>query len=279
MNMAYLLSKLDEDTLRTRVPSIFARHAHTSRSERYAFTPTIDVVRALGEHGFVPVSAAQNSTKDWTRKEYTRHSVTLRRESDVTLWEAKTRGEVIPELRLLGSHDGTTAHTLFAGMFRVVCLNGMVTAESSVPSVHVRHSGKALERLIAGAYAIAEQTALLQSVVDAWRVRILARAEIEAFAAEAHALRFPVNADGEVSTPVHPEALLKTRRHDDVGASLWRVFNRVQENMLRGGVSGYRHDPKTGKMRRTTTRDVKAITSDLALNRGVWSIAEKFAAA
>lgn len=39
-------------------------------------------------------------------------------------------------------------------------------------------------------------------------------------------------------TPVTAEQLLLTRRDADKGSDLWRVFNRVQENLTQGGFSG-----------------------------------------
>jgi len=66
------------------------------------------------------------------------------------------------------------------------------------------------------------------------------------------------------------------RRRDDNGADLWRTFNRVQENAVRGGLSAWGHDAN-GHRRRTTTREVKAIDQDVKLNRALWHLAERMA--
>ena len=42
-------SPLGEEQMRTVAPSIFATGKHQSRSERYAYIPTIDVLRGLEE--------------------------------------------------------------------------------------------------------------------------------------------------------------------------------------------------------------------------------------
>lgn len=43
------LGPLNEDQLRQFVPSIFATEAHESRSARYGYVPTIEVVRGLAK--------------------------------------------------------------------------------------------------------------------------------------------------------------------------------------------------------------------------------------
>ena len=48
---------LDEDQLRTVAPSIFAAGKHVSRSDRYTYIPTIDVLRGLRKEGFVLISS------------------------------------------------------------------------------------------------------------------------------------------------------------------------------------------------------------------------------
>lgn len=55
---------LSEDQLRRFVPSIFAEAAHGSRSERYAYIPSIAVMRGLIGEGFLPVAARQSSPRD-----------------------------------------------------------------------------------------------------------------------------------------------------------------------------------------------------------------------
>ena len=50
---------LTDDQIRVAAPSIFALEKHASRSERYAYVPTIEVLRALRAEGFAPLMVAQ----------------------------------------------------------------------------------------------------------------------------------------------------------------------------------------------------------------------------
>jgi len=50
-----------------------------------------------------------------------------------------------------------------------------------------------------------------------------------------HDVRF-ADADGVKTTPINPEQLLEARCAADQGNDLWLTFNRVQENVIRGGL-------------------------------------------
>jgi hypothetical protein len=54
---------LSEDEMRAAAPSIFASGKHESRSERYTYIPTIDVLRGLCREGFEPFMVAQGKSR------------------------------------------------------------------------------------------------------------------------------------------------------------------------------------------------------------------------
>lgn len=76
----------------------------------------------------------------------------------------------------------------------------------------------------------------------------------------------------EGAAPVQPEQILRPRRWDDEGTDLWRTFNRVQENMTKGGLSG---GSATG--RRVRTRAVEGLNRDVKLNKALWTLADEMA--
>jgi hypothetical protein len=59
---------------------------------------------------------------------------------------------------------------------------------------------------------------------------------------------------------------------DDVDSSLWTTFQRVQENMMRGGQPG-----RSTQGRRVRTRPVGSIDRSVSLNRALWVLAEEMA--
>ena len=69
---------LSEDQMRAAAPSIFAEGKHVSRSERYTYIPTIDVLRGLRKEGFEPFMVAQGKSRIEGKSEFTKHLIRMR---------------------------------------------------------------------------------------------------------------------------------------------------------------------------------------------------------
>ena len=260
---------LTDDQLRRFVPSVYAEAAHESRSERYAYIPTAAILAGLRKEGFEPVSARQSRTRDASRYDFTKHMIRMRH---VSLRDLKV-DDTFPEIVLVNSHDGTSAYQIMGGLFRLVCLNGMVVSEGQCETVKVPHKGNITDRVIEGSFRVLKQSANALQAAGEWQGIDLNRGEQVAFAEAAHVLRF-ADAEGNVSTPIQPEQLLTPRRSADAKPDLWHTYNRVQEAVIRGGISAV--NPETG--RRTTTKEVKAIDGDVKLNRALFVLSERMAA-
>lgn len=137
---------LTHEELIRHVPSIFGEDRHTSRSERYAYIPTITVLENLQREGFQPFFACQTRVRDPGRRGYTKHMLRLRRAGEIN-------GEHVPEIILLNSHDGTSSYQMLPGYFRFVCQNGCVCGQS-LGEVRVPHRGNVVEKVIEGAYEV-----------------------------------------------------------------------------------------------------------------------------
>ena len=255
------------DQVRAVAPSVFAMSPHQSRSERYAYIPTVDVLEGLSREGFRVVKASQSRTRVPGKSDFTKHMLRLRHESTSTALQ--TLGETIPEVVLINSHDGTSAYKLMAGMFRLVCLNGMIVADSLVGSLKVQHSGNITSKVIEGSFKVLENTGKAIDAAKAWAEIELSDDESLAFADAAHTVRF-----GAEDTTINPVRLLAARRPDDVGHDLWRTFNRVQENVIKGGLQGL----NTEGTRRVSSRAVRSIDGDIRLNSALWTLASTLAA-
>lgn len=73
--------------------------------------------------------------------------------------------------------------------------------------------------------------------------------------------------------PVAPEQVLLPNRRQDNRNDLWTTYQRVQENLIKGGLIG-----RTAKGKLTRTRAVNGITGDVKLNNALWSLAEEMKA-
>src|SRR6195952_1057558 len=111
---------LAEDQMRRAAPSIFAAGKHASRSERYTYIPTIEVLRGLRKEGFEPFMVAQGASRVEGKAEFTKHMIRMRHAGQVQI-----RPEA-NEIILINSHDGASSYQMLAGMLRFVCCNGLV---------------------------------------------------------------------------------------------------------------------------------------------------------
>ena len=250
---------LSDEQIRCVAPSIFAEAPHDSRSERYAYIPTAAVLTKLRGNGFEPFMVAQTRVRSEDRREFTKHMLRLRHASQTADKEAY-------EVILLNSHDGTSSYQMMSGLFRFVCKNGMVCGDL-VEEVRIPHKGNVADSVVEGAFAVLDGADLVREVRDDMRALTLNEGEEQAFAHAALQLRYDPEAG---AAPVTERDVLRARRMDDTGDDLWPTFNRVQENMLKGGLNR-----RARNGRRTTTRAVTGIDQGVKLNRALFVLAQE----
>jgi hypothetical protein len=159
---------------------------------------------------------------------------------------------------------------LRVGIFRVVCTNGLIVSRGAFPGVYVPHRGDVVDEVIAGALQIANRFEGLALQVERMESRMLRVDEQFAFAGRALAVRFP----NVVESGMQPLQLLTIRRAGDTGQDLWSTLNKVQENLIRGGLT---RRTATGRLSRT--RGITAIRRDVELNSRLWDLAAEVLAA
>ncbi|EEZ6588451.1 TPA: DUF945 domain-containing protein [Escherichia coli] len=248
---------LTHDELHQHVPSVFGADKHESRSARYTHIPTITLLENLKREGFEPFFACQTRVRDQSRREHTRHMVRLRRIGQIT-------GQQVPEIILLNSHDGSSSYQMLPGYFRAICTNGLVCGQS-FGEIRVPHRGNVVERVIEGAYEVLGVFDQVEEKRDAMQSLLLPPPAQQAFAKAALAYRF-----GEGHQPVTETQALTARRWQDESSDLWTVYNRLQENLSKGGLAG-----RSAQGKRSRTRAVNAIDGDIKLNRALWVMAEE----
>jgi hypothetical protein len=261
---------LTDAQIRAVAPSVFAEDKAPSRSARYTYIPTIDILAGLRREGFQPFTAVQTRAKAENR-EFTKHLLRLRHVGG-------TRAEgVANEIILVNSHNGASSYQMIAGAFRFVCMNGLVTGDI-VDEVKVRHTGNIIDNVVEGAHNILGQFRKVDEHRTAMQGTQLNEQQRLAFARAAMYLRWGEEAtDANVidahapalAAPVTERQVLQPRRFEDQANDLWTTFNRVQENVVRGGLRG-----RSANNRRMSTREVTGIDQQVKLNRALWILAE-----
>ena len=258
---------LSEDQMRAAAPSIFAEGKHASRSGRYTYIPTIEVLRGLRKEGFEPFQVTQGSSRVEGKTEFTKHLIRMRHGGQV-----QTKPEA-NEIILINSHDGASSYQMLAGMFRFVCCNGLVVGDV-VEDIRIPHRGDVKGEVIEGAFRVLDEFEIVEEHAEGMKALQLDSREQTAFATAALALRFGERVveetGGHRQAPVTAEQLIQARRVEDRGNSLWTTFQRVQENVIQGGQPG-----RTAQGRRMHTRPVGSIDRGVSLNRALWMLAEE----
>lgn len=251
---------LDNEALYRHVPSIFAREAHDSRSDRYVYVPTIDIVEGLRREGWSPFFAVQSVPRDGNRHGHAKHMLRLRRDDGIGKAEA-------PEVIIVNSHDGTSAYQMFCGSVRFVCTNSMIAGDR-FEEVRVPHKGNIQDEIIEGVFTVAEDFPRLIDATETMKETRLSHDERRLFAEASLIARY-----GEDDSPLRPEQVIEPRRYEDRDQSLWTTLSVAQENLVRGGLLGQKRNSE-GRIRRSTTRAINGIDQNVTLNRALWTLAE-----
>jgi hypothetical protein len=263
-----MLNRLSLDNLQRITPSIFTTEAAAGTSDKYKHISTIEVVQGLMKEGFMPVKATQNRTRRTDNAPFTKHMLRFRHVDSVP-----SVGGLFPELVLVNSHDGLSSYRLMAGLYRLICSNGLVTGDT-FKQVRVRHQGDVVGNVIDGTYEIMKEAKQLLEHAEHMGSVELTEPEKIIFAEVAHQLRFD-GADSLTKEAIKPEQFLKPRRYQERGKNdLFTVFNVIQENVIKGGLHSWARNDN-GRVKRVAIREIKSIDQNNSLNRALWTLAEK----
>ena len=217
-------------------------------SKHYSFVPTMKVVNDLRELGYECVDATQVKARKKSTNGYQKHMLTfehpkykLDQVNEVEISDGKTETQVkkpteYPQILLTNSHDGGNAFTLSAGIFRLVCSNGLVIKTEDYGSARLVHKGysfEAVQKLVNEFNVTIDE--VLTKVTAMKKVELTKEQQIE-FAKKAALLRFTAKSYNEdnIADVVDIDDLLNVDRKEDAGNGLYEVFNRVQESIVQG---------------------------------------------
>ena len=267
VNFTSRTGSIEPDRLRQIAPSVFAEGAHGSRSAAYKYIPTSEILSGLAREGFRPYAVMQGGSREEDKRGFTKHLIRLRHDSQ-PLQVGGTHNEIV----LLNSHDGTSAYRLMAGVFRLICGNGMVVAQNLIDDIRVPHKGNIEGQVIEGCISILDRLPEVSESIREMSTLRLTPGEQQAFARAALVARYD---DPEKPAPVKAEQILTLRRNEDAAPTMWNTLNAVQENLVRGGL-GYVQRNENGRLvARRRTREIGGIDQNTNINRALWALAEE----
>lgn len=270
---ARVFKALSSDDLRRCAPLIFAEHARPGVSARYTFVSTQQVVALLGAERWEPVKASEQRVRLEDRIGFQMHEIRFARRVDLEAGAFQV-GSTRAEMVLQNAHDGSRAYRIDAGLYRLVCRNGLTVSDADFAHVSIRHVDVSAESFALAAQAVAQNTPRALETVAKWQSVQLPQATRVEFARRAAALRW--DADQPVMKLLSPEKLLTPVRYGDAATDLWTTFNVIQEHLVRGGDRYLAYTDGMG-IRRNRTRPVASLTEGQRINKALWSLAGEFA--
>ena len=161
-------------------------------------------------------------------KGFQKHLVTFR--NDDVVINGDDGDTVFPQILLTNSHDGKNAFQFQAGLYRLVCSNGLVIADTQFEAVKMRHMGYTFEDLQEKIKEMVEKLPLTVESMNKMKAQEMEQEQILQFAKDAINTRFSEKEMNRIK--IDYDELIKPVRKEDSGSDLWSVFNVVQEKIL-----------------------------------------------
>jgi len=243
------------------VPAIGATRASDKTSGTYQFVSTRNILEHVQEQGWKITGATSQG-----RSLHAQHRVTLVHEKDLAIAQDADGGQDgILRIELFNSHNLSKRFMMALGYFRFACSNGLVIATGPAETIRTKHrfSDERMGVIMDQIASVSERFPRVLNTINEFKTRQLTEAEQKTFAEYAikgrylyrQALPKSFSHLGDMV-----EKILQSRRDADAGNSTWEVYNRVQENIVRG-IEG-------------TTRPMRGYGDTVRVNQLLWKGAE-----
>lgn len=245
------------ELIKANAPSIFSTSPSPKLSNRYTFVPTFEILENFEREGWSVSSARQVGKGD-----YAKHEVRLRNR------ELPNVGDSLVEAIISNSHNGLSTFQISTGLFRLVCSNGLTVPTSVADTISIRHSNMDMGEIRRVTDQFAERMPIVQRSVSKMENTFLSDVQTIDLLNKSALLRWQKDS---VPVTINMEELLVPEREADMGNSVWKTFNIIQEKFVRGGTQ-YRS--KRGRsMTMKSLKDFQVINK---INTGLWELAESY---
>jgi hypothetical protein len=167
---------------------------------------------------------------------------------DLKLFEGG-KTEAVASITISNSCDGKKPLEMSLGVYRQICSNGLIVREEFATE-RIKHIEMDYNNLYSKIMLFGNKTDKVLNKFTSLKQHELNDSDVIKLAREAAFLRYE---DSEVNDRV--DALLRVSRLEDEGNNLWRVYNRIQENL---------------------THDVRNPNLNIKLNQQLFALAESY---
>ena len=247
-------------------PSVFTMQPSDEVSKHYTHIPTTKVIDDMRTLGWDVVDVQEVQARKASTRGVQKHLVVFRN-PDVVI-NGDDGDTVFPQILLTNSHDGKNAFTFTAGLFRMICANGLVISTQQFEDVKMRHMGYTFEDLQQNIRAMVERLPLTVESMNKMKEIEMGEKACLDFAKKALATRFGKDEINRIKVDL--DDLLAPTRKEDMGNDVWSVFNVVQEKLIEGDFE-YISGTKVRKARK-----VKNFKQDQKINKDLFTLALEY---
>ena len=262
--MSKNIKPLSNEELFKVAPSIFSENPIDGVSDKYAFVATHKLLDTFRDSGYYPIMASESKARE-NNQGYQKHIIQFRSLENLLRPNAKAEYE---DIVLTNSHNRTSSFIVDLAIFRLVCSNMLVIPSKSFVHTSIVHVGFNQEKV---KNAIAEVTSYMPKIkeqVANFKTIHLTPHEEQMLANAAIDIRFDTN-----THYIKADELLKVNHQEDELPTLWNVYNRIQEAMIRGGVK--MKNLVTNKT--FTSKAINGIDATIKFNKELFEVVEKVA--
>ncbi len=223
-----------------KVPAAFSESRSNQRSDSYDFISSEEIMNTFNDNNWFPHTASQvrnYSSKKWNTP-FAKHLITFQNP------DLPTVNGIFPQINLINSHDGSTTFQLMAGLYRMVCSNGLIVSDSEFDSIKIRHRFLNPEIIAGSIKEIVDTVPQIIGKVDA--MQSINMTEVDKLDLSTNVIKKIWTED---NSPFEAIQLLEVRRQADKEPNLWNTYNSIQENLVRGGIIGRTSTNKKRKMK------------------------------
>jgi hypothetical protein len=243
------------------VPALGATKGGPNTSKKYQFVSTRNILEHVLENGWNITQASAQG-----RSPYAQHRVTLVHDKDLSkLSEANPNQDGILRAEIFNAHNRSKRFMMALGYFRFACSNGLLVATGPADQIRTKHrfSDGRLESIMEQITQLSDRFPKVLEIIEGFKSRQLTESEQRSFAEFAIKGRYLYRQSlpksfGDIDKMSN--LLLTPRRKEDEDNTTWEVYNRVQENIVKG-VEGI-------------TRPLRGYGDSVRVNQLLWKGAE-----
>lgn len=262
---------MTKEEMRQKAPFIFCKEkTNPGTSNRYTFADTETLIDDMAKLGWgVTDCKQQRPNKRSNIRSF--HTIAFQN-PDIYLTNDEGEIEAFPRIIVSNSHDGFHSFKFMAGLYRLVCSNGVILADAEFTAFSVRHINYdfgELQKIVAQSI---ELTRTKVSIINDMRNTHLTFEQQSALATKAIAIRKGLNWEELKVDDQDVKEILEPVRKEDEGDNLWAVFNVLQEKVIKGDFLFGK--TKTGKRRKA--RPITGPAKDIDVNQSLFIAASEY---